>query len=156
MIRGRVSDESLKDFDFRKYAETIETLETGLKARQSPTYRFRGAKLKAAQDILQRRLILKTVQHKRQLIPCYAGRLNLVLSERGDLYPCESFTMKMGNVRQWGYDIRKLLRAESSRKVLASIRKRSCFCTHECYFMTNILFNPRLYPALLKEYLQVS
>jgi len=28
-----------------------------------------------------------------------------------------------------------------------------CHCTHECYFMTNILFNPRLYPSLMKEYL---
>jgi radical SAM protein with 4Fe4S-binding SPASM domain len=153
MIRGSVSDESLKHIDLGKYSETAKKLETNLRSRQSRTYRFRGARLKAAQDILQRRLIRRTIHDKRQLIPCYAGKLNLVLSEDGDIHPCESFAMKMGNVRQWGYDIQKLLRSERARRVLSSIRSGSCFCTHECYFMTNILFNPRLYPALLKEYL---
>ena len=32
---------------------------------------------------------------------------------------------------------------------------KNCYCTHECYFMTNILFNPRLYPALAREYIQL-
>jgi hypothetical protein len=40
-----------------------------------------------------------------------------------------------------------------ARGVIASIADGRCHCTHECYFMTNILFNPRLYPSLMKEYL---
>ncbi len=155
LIRGKVPDESLKKVDQDKYWHAIDILEENLKKKQSAIYRFRGAKLKAAQDIVQRRLIHQTNQEKKQLIPCYAGRLNLVLSETGDLFPCESFTMKFGNIRNSKYDVTKLLESERAEKILQTIKNKGCYCTHECYFMTNILFNPAMYPALLKEYLQI-
>lgn len=157
LIRGEALDHRQKDVDLDKYKETINKLEHNLKKRFSSYYRFRGARLKAAQDILQRRLIHQTALSKRRLIPCYAGRLNLVLTESGDMFPCESFadSMKMGNVRDSAYDIRSILQTEQAGKVLASIRDQGCYCTHECYFITNILFNPALYPALLKEFAQL-
>lgn len=155
LIRGDVPDEGLKDININKYRDTINKLASNLKQRISSTYRFKGAKLKAAQDILQRRLIYETVIQNRQLIPCYAGKLNLVLTETGDVYPCESFKMKLGNVRNSGYDIKKILKSEHARKSVQSIKSHGCYCTHECYLMTNILFNPRMYPALLKEYLWI-
>ena len=155
LIRGDVPDEGLKNININKYLDTINKLALNLKQRISSTYRFKGAKLKAAQDILQRRLIYETVIQNRQLIPCYAGKLNLVLTETGDVYPCESFKMKLGNVRNCGYDIKKILKSEHARKSVQSIKSHSCYCTHECYLMTNILFNPRMYPALLKEYLRI-
>jgi len=155
LIRGRVTDEKLKDIDTRKYHDTIVNMASNLEQKKSSIYRFEGAKLKAAQDILQRRLICKTLVQKKQLIPCYAGRLNIVVSETGDVFPCESFSMKMGNIRDSGYNLERILKTPRSRHVLHSIRKKKCFCTHECYFMTNILFNPLLYPALLKDYVRL-
>ncbi len=155
LIRGDVSDEGLKDVDAGRYRDTITRMESNLKKRLASIYRFRGSRLKAAQDILQRRLIHETMLRKRRLIPCYAGRLNLVLTESGDLYPCESFTMRMGNVRDHGCNVTRLLRSEEAVRVIRSVRKGGCYCTHECYFMTNILFNPSMYPALLREYLQL-
>ena len=155
LIRGRVSDESLKNIDINKYHRTLKKMESNLRNRTSGIYRFKGARLKAAQDILQRRLIHETLIQKRQLIPCYAGRLNLVLTESGDVYPCESFTMNIGNVKNYGYNLKSLLKTEQAEKIIHSIQNNNCYCTHECYFMTNILFNPRMYPLLLKEYIQV-
>jgi MoaA/NifB/PqqE/SkfB family radical SAM enzyme len=118
-------------------------------------YRFRGGRLKAAQDIVQRRLIERTLAENRRQIECYAGRLNLVLTESGELYPCEILPTGFGNVRAHGYDVGAMLRTERAAAVLGSIRARRCHCTHECYFITNILFNPRLYPALAREYLSL-
>ena len=155
LIRGKVSDESLKNIDINKYHRTLKKMESNLRNRTSGIYRFKGARLKAAQDILQRRLIHETLIQKRQLIPCYAGRLNLVLTESGDVYPCESFTMNIGNVKNYGYNLKSLLKTEQAEKIIHSIQNNKCYCTHECYFMTNILFNPRMYPLLLKEYMQV-
>lgn len=157
LIRGDVAETPLKNIALEKYHKTINRLEANLKSRMSGTYRFKGAKLKAAQDILQRRLIHETAVKKRQLTSCYAGRLNLVLTETGDVYPCESFNinMKLGNIRDKGYDLKKLLKTAQAQQVINSIRNKGCYCTHECYMMTNILFNPRMYPALLKEYLQL-
>jgi radical SAM protein with 4Fe4S-binding SPASM domain len=155
LIRGDVHDEGLKDIDMEKYRQTIELLASNLKKRRSHTYRFKGAKLKAAQDIVQRKVIFDTVASSRYQIPCYAGKLNIVLTESGDVYPCESFNMKLGNVRDSGYDIENILKSNSAQKLIKSIQENRCFCTHECYLMTNILFNPSMYPKLIKEYLQI-
>ena len=155
LIRGERAEGDLKAVDLEKYRTVIKKLESNLKQELGSIYRFPGARLKAAQDIIQRRLIYETARQDRQLIPCYAGRLNLVLGETGELYPCESFSMELGNIRDHGLDINRVLATEKAQKVLAWIRDKGCHCTHECYMMTNILFNPRLYPALLKEYLQL-
>ena len=155
LVRGDLSHEGFKEVDHAKYHAAIERLEKNLKNGVSPTYRFRGARIKAAQDVLQRRLIHQTALKKRRLIPCYAGRLNLVLTETGDVYPCEILSSKLGNIRDFDYDAGKVLRSEKARKVIHSIMNDQCYCTHECYFMTNILFNPRLYPSLIKEYSQI-
>ncbi len=157
LIRGEVSQEDLKKVDLQKYKKVIEKLESNLKKKIASTYRFKGAKLKAAQDILQRRLIYETAQSNIRHTPCYAGRLNLVLTENGDLYPCEDFSekMKFANIRDFDYNALKILNTDRSKNILAMIENKGCCCTHECYFMTNILFNPAMYPALLKEYLQL-
>jgi radical SAM protein with 4Fe4S-binding SPASM domain len=154
LIRGDVVAEGLKKVDLELYRRAVMKLEHNLKKKISSTYRFSGAKIKAAQDILQRRLIHQTAVEKRPMLPCYAGRLNLVLTETGDLFPCESFTMKLGNVRRDGYDLMNILQTDRAQQVLGKI-KNGCFCGHECYMMTNILFNPRQYAALLREYLQL-
>ena len=126
-----------------------------MKQKVSNTYSFRGARLKAAQDIVQRRLIYQTSLAQRRLVPCYAGRLNLVLSESGDVYPCEILKTSLGNIRDYDYDISRIIRSGRAKEVITSILQNECYCSHECYYITNILFNPRLYPALFKEYLQL-
>jgi radical SAM protein with 4Fe4S-binding SPASM domain len=157
LIRGDVFRDDLKQVDLEKYKKVIMRLENDFKQKLAARYRFRGAKLKAAQDILQRKLIYKAAQTTRRTFPCYAGKLNLVLTETGDLYPCEEFSemMKFGNIREHNYDLKKLLQSKQGEKILEFIDDNGCHCTHECYFMTNILFNPRRYPALLKEYFQL-
>ncbi|MBU0728857.1 MAG: radical SAM protein [Proteobacteria bacterium] len=155
LIRGDVSDDKLKQVDLEKYHRTINRMEADLKGRKAPVYGFSGARLKAAQDILQRRMIYQTARQNRQLLPCFAGKINLVLSETGELYPCESFNMPLGNVRDHGYDLLNMLKTDRARDTIRSIAKNRCFCTHECYIMTNILFNPMKAPQLIKEYLQL-
>jgi len=157
LIRGEVFQDDLKQVDLEKYKAVIDRLESDLKKRLASVYGFRGAKLKAAQDILQRRNIYESARHKQRTSPCYAGKLNLVMTETGDLYPCEDFSekMKIGNIREAEYDLQQLMESDQGRKIQQFIDNKGCCCTHECYFMTNILFNPSYYPALLKEYLQL-
>ncbi len=155
LIRGSVSDESLKDVDMKKYLEAARELEKNLKSGLLGKYRFGGARLKAAQDIVQRRLIHETALKRKRLIDCCAGKLTLVLTESGDVYPCESFSRKMGNVREFGHDLNRLVESNEATGAVDSIAANGCWCTHECYFMMNILFNPRTYPALLNEYFRI-
>lgn len=152
LIRGDIANPAQKKTCPKKYQQVIAKMAAALKKTRSGRYRFSGARLKAAQDIVQRRLILRTVQQQRQLLPCYAGRLTLVITESGDVYPCESFQGKFGNLREVNFDLAQLLRGTACQEKLAAINRRECHCHHECYMMINILFNPRYYPALLQEY----
>jgi radical SAM protein with 4Fe4S-binding SPASM domain len=152
MVRGEINDATYKEIDINKYLAAISRLEKDLRDGSAPVYSFRGARIKAAQDIIQRRLIHQTITEKRQLIPCYAGRLNLVITETGDVFACENFSenFRLGNIRDHSLDMKGLLGSERAQSVVSSI-KDGCFCTHECYMMTNILFNPKMYPRLFKE-----
>lgn len=156
LIRGQTWDERLTAVDLELYRQVSEQMEENLKKRLAAVYRFRGGRLKAAQDILQRRLILRTAQEQKRLLACYAGRLNVVLAENGDLYPCESFgeAMRLGNIRDFNCDLEATRRSPHARQIIERINAGGCHCTHECYMMTNILFNPRQYPALLDIYRQ--
>ncbi|MBE9558094.1 MAG: radical SAM protein [Proteobacteria bacterium] len=152
MVRGNLREDGYKAVDYEKYRRAIGRLERDLKDGGASIHRFAGARLKAAQDILQRRLIHRTLLADRRLVPCYSGRLNLVLTETGDVHPCEILGQSLGNVRDHDYDIGRLLRTERAKAVLGPIADGACHCTHECSFIMNTLFNPRLYPALLREY----
>lgn len=152
MVRGNLRDETYKAVDYEKYRRAIGRLEGDLKGGTIGIHRFSGGRLKAAQDILQRRLIHRTLLADRRLVPCYSGRLNLVLTETGDLHPCEILGQSLGNLRDHDYDIGRLLHTGRAREVLGPIAEGACHCTHECSFIMNTLFNPRLYPALLHEY----
>ncbi len=156
MVRGDLADESFLRADVRKYERASSRLAENMRDGSSPHYRFRGGRLKAAQDILQRRLIHRTAVEKRRVVPCWAGRLNVVLSETGEVFPCEILTESLGNVRDYGYDVRRVLRSERAGNAVRAIREGRCHCTHECNFIMNILFNARLYPALFGEYLRLG
>lgn len=155
LVRGVLPDPALGPVDPARYLEAAERIAGGLRAGTQPRYRFRGARLKAAQDVLQRRFIAETLRRHGRVVPCHAGRLNLVLDETGGLFPCEDFSLAMGNVREHGLDVRATARSPRGRAVLASIARGECWCTHECFMMTNILFDLRHWPALLAEYLHL-
>lgn len=152
LVRGDLAQREYKAVDAAKYHAAAARLARSLQERSAATYGFFGARLKAAQDILQRRLIHRTLQRGQRQLPCHAGRINLVLGETGEVYPCEMRGESFGNVREHGYDLRRVLRTPAARRTRDAIRRAECHCTHECYMMTNILFSPRMYPALLREY----
>jgi len=155
LIRGDVRDGNLKRVNQQKYLQTVAVLEANLKSKQAAGYRFRGARIKSAQDIVQRRLIHRTKVEQQQVIPCSAGRLTVVVTESGDVYPCESFAGHLGNIKEFDYNLRQILRSERAAEVVAAIQRKECYCTHECYMMMNILFNASLYPAIFKEYIKL-
>ena len=64
---------------------------------------------------------------------------------------CELRDDKLGNVRDVDCDFKKLWLSQKARAISKDIIDNKCFCTHECFMSTNILFNPRLYPQLVTE-----
>jgi hypothetical protein len=71
----------------------------------------------------------------------------------GDILPCELLIdRKLGNVRETGYDFKKVWFSKEADEARRFIRETKCFCTYECFLTVNILFNPRMMPKILKEW----
>lgn len=156
LVRGNLIQDQYQQVDYGKYLAAANRLAENMKTSDASYYHFRGARLKAAQDILQRNLIHATLQQNKRQIPCYAGQINLVMDVDGEIYPCEMLRNSLGNIRQSDYDFIRLLKSDQRQNGVRAVRQGTCFCTHECHMMTNILFNPRLYPRLLAEYISLG
>ncbi|MEN8183070.1 MAG: radical SAM protein [Myxococcota bacterium] len=107
-----------------------------------------------------RELTLRTLRENREILPCQAGRKFLVLDSNGDVLPCEMKEITeaviggsvLGNVRDHGYDLKKLLAAPEVRERIDRIQARGCFCTYECATNANIVYNPRVLPGTLARH----
>jgi MoaA/NifB/PqqE/SkfB family radical SAM enzyme len=151
MVRGTAAASG--GIDLTRYARAMERLEAPGGGVAPRVHRFAGAALKAAQDRVRRRLVERTLAERRRVATCHAGRLDLVLTERGELHPCEErWDLSFGNVRDAGYDVRGMLRSPRAARVLEEIDREACACTHECNLLSSVLFDPRGYPALLREW----
>lgn len=83
----------------------------------------------------------------KRVIPCYAGKLNAFIDPYGNVYPCELYKDKFGSMRRNDFNFEKIWlskKAEEFRKIFL----KKCYCTHSCFMLTNILFNPLEYPGL--------
>lgn len=91
------------------------------------------------------RRVEETVRRGRRVTPCHAGLLSAVISETGDVYPCEVLGRRMGNVRDFGGDFAALWRSPEARAVYDYQRRLQCHCTYECAMSVNVLVDrPRL------------
>jgi MoaA/NifB/PqqE/SkfB family radical SAM enzyme len=154
LTRGKPKDPAAKHFDIKKYRRYARMLEDDVKRRVLTGYdSFPFSDVINAKRIVRHRLIAKLVDEGRYQIPCYAGRLGGAMFSNGDILPCELLTdRKLGNVRDCDYDFKAIWFSEKADEARKFISDTKCFCTYECFLTINILFNPRMWPQVLKEW----
>ena len=91
----------------------------------------------------------QTKKEKRQIIPCFAGRIGTVIDVHGNVFPCELYK-KMGNLKDYNFNFKELWFSEQAEKVKKEIKDGKCYCTHSCFHMLNTMFNLKNYPRLIK------
>ena len=104
-------------------------------------------------DVLTPEIEMETMVRNKMILPCKAGKKVIVISEKGDVDPCEMLNMSFGNVRDYNYNMKKLLFSEKSKEIKEYIKKTRCFCTWGCAISNNIVFNMRSYPRIMKRWL---
>lgn len=134
--RGDVKAAELKKTAFEKYIELNNYLE-GLKRKKEG--RFLYPLWRAVRDV-SREYLVRTVVDDEFITPCTAGRKLLVVSETGEVYPCEILQKSMGNLKDYGFDVRKLLKDPKNRELLRWIEDSRCRCTFECALAANVLW----------------
>ncbi len=87
-------------------------------------------------------LVKKILTRRTQVIPCYAGVTSVQISPQGDVWPCCVRADVMGNLRENGYDFRRIWQSENADRIRASIKRKACFCPLANASYTNILCSP--------------
>ena len=146
LVRGQLAAQHYLDVPLQAFRAAQNRLRQVGKKRY---YSFVGGRLKAAEERMRAELVAEIAATGRSPLSCHAGRLSLVLSETGEVFPCEMTDQSSGNLRDYGYDLRRVLATENARNGLRRI-DAACACTHECALMLNILFSPAAYPRLLR------
>jgi len=113
---------------------------------------------------IQRRVI----EDGKMAIPCPAASKMIVISDIGEVFPCEPIWLGdggcrlgreeggiMGDLRREGYNMRRIVNSQRSRKMRSDIKKSKCFCDFGCAVYAGILYSPRAYFGILKKFFEV-
>jgi MoaA/NifB/PqqE/SkfB family radical SAM enzyme len=149
--RGRPKDPGVADVDIDEYSTAAQYLEDA--ARDGRLRGFAGltGKIVQAKDTVMRRMIERVSRGGGWEIPCLAGKVSAVVSERGVVYACELLSDPIGDLRRVGMDFQRVWTSPEAEKMRAFIHDSKCFCTHECFLTTNILFTPQTLPLVARE-----
>ena len=147
LARGNVQDESVKEVNSKLYRETIELREKLYKNTESRLFSpFIRAITQRSLD-----LIFNEFLYKKHQFDCVAGKRLIVISERGEVKPCEILNDSLGNLRDYDYDMRKLMKTKKVKDVQKWIRCTKCHCTFECATNISVLYDLKGYPDLIKR-----
>lgn len=145
-VRGDIKDSSLKKTYFQKYVEVNSYLE---KMKRKKEKRFLYPLWRAVRDV-SREYMIETVLKGRFITPCTAGKKILIISETGEVYPCEMLNRSMGNLRDVDFDMKLLLSRAENRELLKWIKDSRCKCSFECALAANVLWGKAPRFKLLK------
>jgi len=147
-------DPKANEFDVDNYYNFHERLEHDNRSRElTGYYKLPFGDFINAKRIIRPKLITKMTKERRYVIPCYAGSLGGAMYADGSVLACELLDEKiLGNVRDYDYDFKKIWQSQKADEVREWISKTKCYCTYECFLTINILFNPMMYPVIMREW----
>jgi len=148
LIRGNAKNDELMNVDHRIYRKIINDIDEDRRYFSKNNLYMR---IVNAREVVGHNLAYKTYITESRSYECYAGSLMGIIYENGDVYPCEMLKeMKMGNLRDNEYDINRIWNLEKAETIRKWIKKRKCFCTYECQYTCNTLYNVRFLPYYIK------
>jgi len=86
-------------------------------------------------------LVKKILRDKTQVIPCYAGIASVQISPDGEVWSCCIKAKSMGNLRENGYNFKKIFYNAKFEKERKSIKAKECYCPLANAAYTNMLMD---------------
>ena len=142
--RGVIKDENLKNVSKSRYKLINEFLEKREKYKEKRLLYplWRGV------NSVSRENLMRTVFDDEFITSCVAGRKLLVVSETGEVQPCEVLGKSIGNLRNHDWDLKKLLKENSVHEMQKWIKDTKCKCSFECALAANVVWKPKNYPKV--------
>ena len=153
LVRGDTADPSFEqgvDLGlYRNAAALLQTLEDR-RAAGRPLGR-----LLAARPALEREIIAAHAANEPQLSGCTAGSLVAVVTETGELKPCELRTESFGNLRDVDFELEALWHGPKAEAFRSEVQGGGCHCTFETTVRTGMTFEPRWMWRVVKRAFEV-
>jgi len=153
LVRGDPKEKVNLNLNIKLYQEAVAFRDSlFFSKKMSGHKKFSGNKIATAGRIILNQMIQEIYEKNKYQTPCFSANISGVLYPEGQVYPCEILdsSHKIGNIRDFNLDFRKLWLSQKAKEEVDFIRKTKCFCTHECFNAVNILFNAKFYPKLIK------
>ncbi len=84
-------------------------------------------------------MVKRLLKEKKQQIPCYSGFASAQIAPDGDVWMCCIKAEPVGNLRNVGYDFRKIWVSEKASALREKIKNGECYCPLANAAYTNML-----------------
>ncbi|MDD2654227.1 MAG: radical SAM protein [Candidatus Omnitrophica bacterium] len=129
------------------YCQAIDFLVDSIKK-----IKFSGlAKTTEAFRIRYYEMVKKILQDKKRVIPCYAGLASCHIIPNGDVWACCIKSEKIGNLKEAGYDFKKIWRSSRAVDIRKKIKNSDCFCPLANSSYTNMLLNAKCLLGIMRK-----
>lgn len=146
LVRGELYDPTMLETDRDLYKELLELIKSYRPLSEQPFSPLHKAIEQRTADIIKKAIL----NPKERVFNCFAGAKILILSDTGDVMSCEHMLEKvMGNVRNFDFDLKKLLASENAKQIRKDIVDKKCNCRWECAINTSNIFDIKSYPDLI-------
>jgi MoaA/NifB/PqqE/SkfB family radical SAM enzyme len=133
IIRGDRKNPALKTPPLDQYQALFEYIRSLWQPREEGRY---GG---IVEPMLQWAKV-RTLEERRQVVPCKAGVLTTVISANGDVSICELHE-PLGNLRQQSFW--EIWNSDKANALRASVARKECYCTTEVFLWPSIVFQPK-------------
>ncbi len=151
--RGKTKEDDAKEIPIDYYTKAKNLIAKTRKLRKHPLQTLTSIVTDTVRDEVEREL--QTETHD---FDCTAGSKFIEVYQDGNVSPCEILETittegehKMGNLKDFDYDMQKLLKSDKAKKVIKFIKDSKCHCTFECPKYMDVLYNKKFYPKLFKN-----
>ena len=148
VVHGSVSDKEAASFDWNNYFRLCDKLNmTAGRVKNFDLHSIFTVALRRAKNKFLKHVLKTKDMYKK----CGAGKRVIAINETGEVFPCEPLWVSVGNLRECGYDMDKILRSQRMRDFQKSCVEKKCNCHWGLPMSTALLYSPRYYPMIARE-----
>ena len=152
LVRRTTADQDFAGkVDLEKYRRAAALLQAQ-ELRKAGADRFQ--RLLTQRVRVEREIIAEHHADRRVMTGCTAGTLTAIISETGELRPCEILDTSFGNLRDVDFDFEGLWQSGEARAHRRFVKETGCFCTFETCVRTTMSFQPKWYGDMLAGFVK--
>jgi len=137
LARGETRKEKIKRVNIKNYLNFFDKI---INYNKKSNFYF-NTQMK--DKMLSKKVSKTYLENRYQGIDCVAGDKVGVIYSNGEVFPCELLKEKIGDLKDFNFDFKRLWNSERRKEISKNILKNRCFCTHECFLTSSMFLNPK-------------